>query len=62
MKVKYATQLACDFCHKTQHQVSKLIAGPDAVCICDECVAECVKMIEDDQVAVSEYTAHKATT
>jgi hypothetical protein len=29
----------CAFCCKSQHEVRKLIAGPAAVCICDECVA-----------------------
>ena len=30
----------CSFCHKSQHEVRTLIAGPD-VFICDECVAFC---------------------
>ena len=29
-------QVRCSFCHKTQDQVHKLIAGPDGVYICDE--------------------------
>ncbi len=37
--------LHCSFCHKTQHEVRKLIAGPN-VFICDECVGLC-----DDIVA-----------
>lgn len=30
----------CSFCDKSQHDVKKLIAGPN-VYICDECVAIC---------------------
>jgi ATP-dependent Clp protease ATP-binding subunit ClpX len=30
----------CSFCGKSQHEVRKLIAGPE-VFICDECVAIC---------------------
>jgi ATP-dependent Clp protease ATP-binding subunit ClpX len=36
--------LACSFCKKTQHDVEKLIAGPD-VYICDACVAACQDLI-----------------
>ena len=31
----------CTFCGKTEHQVRKLVAGPNAS-ICDECIALCV--------------------
>ena len=31
-------RLRCSFCGKTQDQVRKLIAGPNGVYICDECV------------------------
>jgi ATP-dependent Clp protease ATP-binding subunit ClpX len=36
--------LTCSFCKKTQHEVEKLIAGPD-VYICDACVAACQDLI-----------------
>ena len=36
-------QVRCSFCHKTQDQVHKLIAGPDGVYICDECVDICAE-------------------
>ena len=39
--------LRCSFCNKEQKAVRKLIAGPN-VCICDECVAVCVEIINDD--------------
>ena len=30
-------KVRCSFCHKTEDQVRKLIAGPDGAYICDEC-------------------------
>ena len=45
-------QVRCSFCHKTQDQVHKLIAGPDGVYICDECVDICSEII-DEQLANS---------
>lgn len=37
----------CSFCHKTQEQVRKLIAGPN-VYICDECIELCADIIEEE--------------
>jgi len=45
MQGKFDT-LHCSFCGKNQHQVQKLIAGPN-VYICDECVNLCVEIIDD---------------
>lgn len=39
--------LRCSFCHKTQDQVRKLIAGPN-VYICDECIELCADIIEEE--------------
>lgn len=39
--------IRCSFCGKTQDQVEKLIAGP-GVFICDECVALCQDIIQED--------------
>ena len=41
-------QVRCSFCHKSQNQVRKLIAGPDGVFICDECVDICAEIIEEE--------------
>jgi hypothetical protein len=38
--------LYCSFCGKSQHEVRKLIAGPD-VYICDECVELCTDFVDD---------------
>ncbi len=40
--------MTCAFCGKSQKQVTKLIAGPARVCICDECVALCNELMADD--------------
>jgi len=38
----------CSFCKRQQDQVSRLIAGPDSVYICDECVDLCKEILEDE--------------
>ncbi len=38
----------CSFCGKSQEQVRKLIAGPNNVYICDECVDVCSEIIEEE--------------
>ena len=38
----------CSFCGKSQDMVRKLIAGPNGVFICDECIDICTEIIEDD--------------
>jgi aspartate carbamoyltransferase catalytic subunit len=38
----------CSFCGKTQQQTKRLIAGPNGVYICDECVALCREIIEEE--------------
>ncbi len=42
-------RLVCSFCGKPQHQVRKLVAGPD-VYICDECIELCVDIVDDEQI------------
>jgi hypothetical protein len=44
--------LHCSFCRKSQDEVLKLIASPQGdlrTYICDECVAVCASIIEDDR-------------
>lgn len=41
--------LRCSFCGKTEKQVHKLIAGPNGVYICDECIELC------DEILAEEY-------
>ena len=39
--------LYCSFCGKSQHEVRKLIAGPN-VFICNECVELCMDIIREE--------------
>ena len=47
----------CSFCSKAQIQVKRLIAGPDRVFICDECVTLCSQIISEENPAHSEDSA-----
>lgn len=41
--------LRCSFCGKTDKQVHKLIAGPNGVYICDECVDLCDEILAEEE-------------
>ena len=47
----FGSEMCCSFCGKTRSQVSKLIAGPGGVYICDECVHACSDMIDGADLA-----------
>ncbi len=38
----------CSFCGKSESQVLRLIAGPNRVYICDECVRLCRTILAED--------------
>ncbi len=42
-------ELRCSFCGKPNSQVRRLIAGPDGVYICDECVEICRQVINENE-------------
>jgi ATP-dependent Clp protease ATP-binding subunit ClpX len=51
--------LRCSFCHKSQDAVAKLISSPSdypRAYICDECVAVCNSILEDDRTATPPAT------
>ena len=55
----------CSFCSKPQAQVKRLIAGPDRVFICDECVTLCDQIISEEyaeKVASAENPLDKGLT
>ena len=61
MKNKTGTEdpLRCSFCHKSQDAVAKLISSPSdypRAYICDECVAVCNSILEDDRAATPAAT------
>lgn len=45
---RYKDDLRCSFCGKSQDEVRKLIAGPNGVFICNECVDICVGIVEEE--------------
>ncbi len=47
-------KVRCSFCNKSQDQVKKMIAGPNGVYICDECVDICADIIEEEYEEGSE--------
>ena len=48
MAKKNEEVVRCSFCGKAQAQVRKLIAGPNGVYICDECVDICSEIVEEE--------------
>jgi ATP-dependent Clp protease ATP-binding subunit ClpX len=45
------SELLCSFCNKPHDQVAKLVAGPNGLHICDECVALCSDIIAEENEA-----------
>ncbi len=45
---RFEKNICCSFCHKTQGQVEKLIAGP-GVYICNECIELCEEILDGDE-------------
>ena len=42
-------RIQCSFCGKGEQQVHKLIAGPNGVFICDECIDLCEEIIAEEE-------------
>ena len=47
-KIESGSNVKCSFCGKTQDQVKRMISGPTGVYICDECVAICQDIIDEE--------------
>jgi ATP-dependent protease Clp ATPase subunit len=43
----------CSFCGRDQNEIRRLIAGPDGVFICDECVGLCQEVLEEDGILLA---------
>ena len=41
-------KVRCSFCHKSEDQVRKLIAGLDGAFICDQCIGICAEILEEE--------------
>ena len=48
MSGKAPIKIKCSFCGKAQDAVRKLIAGPDGIYICDECISLCSEIMEEE--------------
>jgi len=48
-KRKARPTLRCSFCGKQQDQVERLIAGPNGVYICDQCVDLSQEIIQEER-------------
>ena len=48
----------CSFCRRTAGQVNQLVAGPEGVFICDECVEICRQVIEEQSRALDGEEFH----
>jgi len=42
----------CSFCRRTSEEVTRLIAGPEGVFICDECVELCSEILQEENGTV----------
>ncbi|MDO5027362.1 MAG: ATP-dependent Clp protease ATP-binding subunit ClpX [Tissierellia bacterium] len=51
--------IACSFCGKDHDQVKRLIAGPDDVYICNECIELCNSIIEEEEALLDEDVLKK---
>ena len=47
-------QVKCSFCGKTEDQVTRLVAGPAGVYICDKCIEICADIVFDEETEVVE--------
>ena len=48
MAKKTNATIKCSFCGKPQDAVKKIIAGPNGVFICDECVVVCQNIMDNE--------------
>lgn len=46
----YLKEVHCSFCGKGEGEVAKIIAGPNDINICNECIDECVYLLDKDKV------------
>jgi ATP-dependent Clp protease ATP-binding subunit ClpX len=49
----------CSFCRRAHDEVNRLIAGPEGVFICDECVDLCREILEEEAVTYKPPTEFK---
>ena len=48
----------CSFCGKPKEMTRRLVAGPDGIFICDECIEVCREVMKEDENAASEQSVN----
>ena len=48
------TNSNCSFCGNSQPEIEKLIAGPGAVFICNQCIELCQKILSNEPMGTEE--------
>ena len=51
--------IRCSFCGKTQGQVKRILSGPNNAYICNECVALCSTLLQEDMYETTEQLPEK---
>ena len=59
--IRVQREYRCSFCDKTQDMVKRLIAGPRGVFICNECVALCQEIINEEETLVARIEGQQET-
>ena len=49
--MKENEHLHCSFCGKPEELTKRLIAGPNGVYICDECIQVCRDVMQEESIA-----------
>lgn len=49
-------EIKCSFCNRPESLVKQMIAGPNNLFICDECVKSCYDMLKGSQESVQDFT------
>ena len=49
----------CSFCNKSSKNAFRMIAGPNDIFICDECISVCVKIFSEEGCFICPYSFHK---
>lgn len=44
----------CSFCGRSEYDAFRMIAGPNSVCICDECARLCGEVLDDEEAREAE--------
>ncbi len=54
MEFDFDKEIRCSFCGKSETEVKKILTGPNGVTICNECVALCSEILNEDDIAATD--------